>query len=112
MLNKSIWRTSNKLQLMHANIFGPTKPNSDNNKRYILSFIYDFTCKTWIYFLDENSEAFAMSRKFKASVEKESSEYITSLRTYRGGEFASNKFEEFGKVQGISGQLTWAYTPQ
>lgn len=53
-----------------------------------------------------------MSRNFKASVGKESSEYITSLRTYRGGEFFSNKFEEFCKVQGISRQLTWAYTPQ
>jgi len=34
------------------------------------------------------------------------------LRTDRGGEFNSNEFEEFFKAQGISRQLTAAYTPQ
>jgi transposase InsO family protein len=112
MPKKSLWRASKKLQLVHADICGPIKPNSNSNKRYILSFIDDFTRKTWIYFLHEKSEAFAMFRNFKACVEKESGEYITSLRTDRGGEFTSNEFEEFCKVQGISRQLTAAYTPQ
>jgi transposase InsO family protein len=49
---------------------------------------------------------------FKACVEKESSAYITSLRTYRGGEFTSNEFEDFCKFQGINRQLTATYTPQ
>jgi transposase InsO family protein len=112
MPKKSLWRASKKLQLVHADICGPIKPNSNSNKRYILSFIDDFTRKTWIYFLHEKSEAFAMFRNFKACVEKESGEYITSLRTNKGGEFTSNGFEEFCKVQGISRQLTAAYTPQ
>jgi len=97
---------------MHGDICGPIKPNSNSNKRYILCFIDDFTRKTWIYFLNEKSEAFAMFRNFKACVEKEFGEYITSLRTDRCGEFISNEFEEFCKVQGISRQLTTAYTPQ
>lgn len=83
---------------MHADICGPIKPESNSNKRYFLSFIDDFTRKTWIYFLHEKSEAFAMFRIFKAGVEKESGAYITSLRTDRGGEFTSNEFEEFRKV--------------
>jgi len=112
MSKKSLWRASNKLQLVHADICGPIKPESNSKKRYFLSFIDDFTCKTWIYFLHEKSEAFAMFRIFKACVEKESGAYITSLRTDRGGEFTSNEFEEFCKVQGISRQLTAAYTPQ
>jgi len=40
---KSSWRASNKLQLIHADICGPIKPESNNKKRYILSFIDDFT---------------------------------------------------------------------
>lgn len=112
MSKKSLWRASNKLQLVHADICGPIKPESNSNKRYFLSFIDDFTRKTWIYFLHEKSEAFAMFKNFKAYVEKESGAYITSLRTDRGGEFNSNEFEEFCKVQGISRQLTAAYTPQ
>ena len=53
-----------------------------------------------------------MFRNFKAHVEKEIGAYITSLRTDRGGEFTSNEFVEFCKNQGISRQLTAAYTPQ
>ena len=112
MPKKSLWRASNKLQLVHADICRPIKPESNSNKRYILSFIDDFTRKTWIYFLHEKSEAFSMFRNFKAHVEKEIGAYIASLRTDRGGEFTSNEFVEFCKNQGISRQLTAAYTPQ
>lgn len=49
---------------------------------------------------------------FKARVEKESGEYITSLKIDRGDEFISNEFEEFCKVQSISRQLTTSSNPQ
>ena len=97
---------------MHSDICGPIKPASNNDKRYILSFIDDFTRKTWVYFLHEKSETFATFKIFKACVEKEIGAYITCLRTDRGGEFCSNKFKEFCKSQGISRQLTASFTPQ
>lgn len=42
---KNLWRVSRKLQLIHADICGPIKPASNGDKRYILSFIDDFTRK-------------------------------------------------------------------
>ena len=45
MPRKSLWRASNKLQLVHADICGPINPISSSNKRYILSFIDDFSHK-------------------------------------------------------------------
>lgn len=66
----------------------------------------------WSYLIAEKSEAFAMFKVFKASVEKESGLPICCLRTYRGGEFCSREFEEFCKNEGIKRQLTAAYTPQ
>lgn len=109
---KSSWRASKKLQLVHVDICGPITPSSNGNKRYMLSFIDDFTRKAWIYFLHEKSEAFGMFKNFKAYVEKEVGAFITCLRTDRGGEFTSNEFGEFCKDQGICRQLTAAYTPQ
>ncbi|KZV14234.1 hypothetical protein F511_44122 [Dorcoceras hygrometricum] len=53
----SMWRASKKLQLVHADISGPLKPSSNSNKRYILTFIDDFSRKAWVYFLHEKSEA-------------------------------------------------------
>ena len=77
-----------------------------------MTFIDDFTRKTWVYFLHEKSEALITFKAFKASVEKDIGTFITCLRTDRGGEFTSNEFREFCKTHGITRQLTAAFTPQ
>ncbi|RVX17651.1 Retrovirus-related Pol polyprotein from transposon TNT 1-94 [Vitis vinifera] len=59
---RSLWRASQRLQLVHADICGPIKPVSNSKKR--------------------------------------------------GGEFTSLEFNAFCKTNGISRQLTAAYTPQ
>lgn len=77
-----------------------------------MTFIDDFTRKTWVYFLHEKSEAFITFKFFKANVEKEIRTSITCLRTDQGGEFTSNEFGEFCKTHGITRQLTASFTPQ
>lgn len=109
---RSLWRASQRLELVHADICGPIKPASNSNKRYLISFIDDFSRKTWVYFLHEKSEAFAVFKRYKACVEKEIGAYIKCLRTDRGGEFNSKDFVECCKANGVSRQLTTAYTPQ
>nr|KYP42102.1 Retrovirus-related Pol polyprotein from transposon TNT 1-94 [Cajanus cajan] len=42
---KSSWRASQILQLVHADICGPIKPASNSNKRYLITFIDDFSQK-------------------------------------------------------------------
>jgi len=92
--------------LIHSDICGPVKPSSHSGKKYFLSFIDDFSCKTYVYFLHEKSEGLAMFKKFKARIEKEIETNISCLRTNRGGEFVSNEFEEFWHSEGIRRQLT------
>ena len=108
---KSQWRASRKLQLVHADICGPITLESNNSKRYIITFIDDFSRKVWIYFLVAKSEAFTTFKKYKSLVEKESSALICCLRTDKGGEFTSNEFNEFCRINGMSRQLTTSYTP-
>jgi hypothetical protein len=50
----SSWRATQRLQLIHADVCGPIKPESNSNKRYFLTFIDDYSRKTWVYFLSEN----------------------------------------------------------
>lgn len=108
----SLQRAAHKLQLVHSDICKPITPILNNNKRYILSFVDDFTRKTKIYFLYKKLEAFVMFKVYKACVKKEEGMNITCLRTDRGGEFTSNEFEEFCITHGISKKLTVSYTPQ
>jgi hypothetical protein len=42
---KSTWRAAQKLELIHADIYGPITPTSNSNKRYILLFIDDHSRK-------------------------------------------------------------------
>ncbi|RVW39030.1 Retrovirus-related Pol polyprotein from transposon TNT 1-94 [Vitis vinifera] len=109
---KNNWRSVEILQLVHANICGPINPISNSKKRYLLTFIDDFSRKTWVYFLVEKSEALAVFKSFKIHVEKKTNSFLRSLRTDRGGEFTSQEFANFCDVHGIRRQLTAAYTPQ
>ncbi|GKB28169.1 retrovirus-related pol polyprotein from transposon TNT 1-94 [Tanacetum coccineum] len=109
---QSKWRSSEKLELIHSDLCGPITPPSNGQKRYLISFIDDFSRKTWIYFVVEKSEAFHIFKEFKARVEKQSGSFIKCLRTDRGGEYNSTEFKEFCKEHGIKRQLTTAYTPQ
>ena len=109
---ENTFRASTILQLVHADICGPISHMSNSKKRYLITFIDDYSRKTWVYFLVEKSEAFTIFKSYKARVEKETGACIRSLRTDRGGEFTSQEFTTFCNIHGIQRQLTSVYTPQ
>ena len=100
------------LELVHTDICGPITPKSFSEKRYFITFIDDYTRKTWVYFLKEKSEAFEVFKKFKAMVEKTTNLYIKALRSDRGGEYVSTAFTNYCEEQGIKRFLTAPYSPQ
>lgn len=97
---------------MHSDICGPFNPTSNGNKRYFITFIDDYSRKTWVYFLQEKSKAFFAYQSFKALVEKDIGNLIKILRTDRGEEFNLHEFSNFCEVHGIQRQFTTTYTPQ
>ena len=109
---RSLWRATKKLQLIHADICGPITLESNSHKRYIISFIDDYSRKLWINFSNLKSEEFIVFKKLKSLVEKESGNVICCLRTDRGREFTSLEFNQYCNSNGIAKQLTTSYTPQ
>jgi hypothetical protein len=61
---------------LEFDICGPITPKSFSEKRYFITFIDDYTRRTWVYFLKEKSEAFEVFKKFKVLVEKMTGLYI------------------------------------
>jgi transposase InsO family protein len=106
------WKANKALELVHTDVCGPIKPMSTGQNRYFLTFIDDFSRKTWIYFLKRKSEVFNCFKDFKAIVEKQSGYKIRTVRSDQGGEYTANDFEVFYTQQGIRHQTTPAYTPQ
>ena len=109
---KTSWRAKAPLELIHADICGPTKTPSLNERMYFLLFVDDFTRMMWVYILQNKSEAFSCFIKFKVFVEKQSGLSLKILRTDRGKEFTSNEFMNFCNQNGIKKQLIVRRTPQ
>jgi transposase InsO family protein len=106
------WKANKTLELVHTNVCGPIKPMSTGKNRYFLTFIDDFSRKTWVYFLKRKSEELNCFKDFIAIVEKQSGYKIRTVRSDQGGEYTTNDFEAFCTQQGIRHQTTPAYTPQ
>ncbi|CAL2257637.1 unnamed protein product [Prunus armeniaca] len=112
IFSQSTWKARAPLELVHADICGPTRTPSFNGKKYFLLFVDDYSRMMWVYFLGQKSKAFSFFKQFKAYGEKQSGYNLKTLRTDRGGEFTSNEFSEFCKRNGIKRELTASYTPQ
>ncbi|WOG95118.1 hypothetical protein DCAR_0314420 [Daucus carota subsp. sativus] len=106
------WRARRPLEIVHTDIAGPFDISSLGGNRYYLTFIDDFSRKSWVYIIKEKSEALDKFKEFKALAEKQSGHYLKVLRSDRGGEYTSNLFRSFCRAHGINHQLTTAYTPQ
>ena len=107
---KSI-REKAPLEIVHSDVCGPMHIPSFAGNKYVLTFIDDYTRKTWVYMLKQKSEVFEKFRHFKTLVEKQCGHYIKVLRTDRGGEYISKYFLRFCRENGIQKQFTMRYTP-
>jgi transposase InsO family protein len=109
---RSRWRASKSLELVHRDLRGPMNPPSKGGAKYILTFIDDFSRKFWVYFLKQKDEVFSKFEIFKALVENQSENKIKRIRTDNGGEYVNNKFKYFCEYHGIKREMTNRYTPQ
>jgi hypothetical protein len=79
-------------------MFGPVSVPSLGGSLYYVSFIDDFSWKTWIYFLRKKSEVFDKFKGFKSLVENHTYKNIKVLRTdHNSGEFCGKEFDQFCK---------------
>jgi 5'-3' exoribonuclease 2 len=64
------WRERDSLQLIHSDMCGHMQIPSLGKIQYFITFIDDFSRKTWVYFLNYKSEAFEIFKQFKALPKK------------------------------------------
>ncbi|CAL9028169.1 unnamed protein product, partial [Prunus brigantina] len=95
--------------MIHSDLCS-VETTSHGGGKYFITFIDDFSRKTWVYILKNKSDACYTFKKFMAYVEKQSGEKIKVLRTDRGQEYIV--CDEFLEKNGIKHQLTARYTPQ
>jgi transposase InsO family protein len=105
-------RSARILDLVHTDVCGPMSWKSLSGCEYYLTFIDDYSRKTWIYFLKAKSEVFARFQEFRALVENQPGKRINVLRSDNGGEYSSKQFVDFYAQHGIRRQMIVPYNPQ
>ena len=98
--------------LVHSDVCEPMSVHSFNGYNYYVTFIDDYSRKTWIYFLKAKSEVFERFWEFKTLVENQSGKKIRVLRTDNEGEYTSNEFMKYCSTKGINKEHTVPHTPQ
>ena len=89
---RSDTRSKGVLDLVHSDVCGPMPTKSLRGYEYYVTFIDDFSRKTWIYFLKTKDEVFSRFQEFKALVENSTGRKIKVLRSEYGGEYKGNIF--------------------
>jgi hypothetical protein len=80
-------RANEILELVHSDVFGLVSVSSIGGSLYYVSFINDFSKKTWTYFLSKKSKVLDKFKEFKSLVENLTDNKIKVMRTDNCGEF-------------------------
>ena len=105
-------RAKRALELVHSDVMGPISPISHDNKRYIVSFIDDFTHFTATYLMETKGEAFKFFKIYEAMATAHFGNKISRFRCDNGKEFLSNEMKTYFEERGIQNELTIRYTPE
>ena len=79
---------------------------------YYITYIDDFSRKTWIYYLKHKDEAFEIFKEFKVLIKNQLGKRIKIFRSDNGGEYMSNEFIAFCKKEGIKKETIVPYNPK
>ncbi|XP_070043085.1 uncharacterized protein [Nicotiana tomentosiformis] len=109
---KNIVSTIKPLQLLHMDLFGPTRTASIGDRKYAFVIVDDFSCFTWVNFLSHKYEDLRNFEVLCKKVQRKKGYYIFTIRNDHGGEFESRAFENFCNDQGISHNFYSPRSPQ
>ena len=76
---------SEKLEVVHTNVWGTDQVQSLGGSQYYVTFIDDATRKTWLYIIRQKSDGFATFKKWKYLVENAIGKILKCLRYDNGG---------------------------
>jgi transposase InsO family protein len=106
------YHTTDALELIHDDLYGPIKPTTHSGQRYFLLLVDDCSRYMWPQLLTSKDEATDAIKRFQARAEAESGKKLRVLRTNRGGEFTSVEFAAYCIDQGVVRHHTTPYSPQ
>ena len=105
-------RTKSPFELVHTDVWGPSRSTSTLGFRYFVTFIDDYSRCTWLFLMKTRIELFSIFQKFHTEIRTQFNTSIRILRSDNAKEYFSMPFFSFMSSHGILHQSSCAYTPQ
>ena len=109
---RSLNHASSAFDIVHSDVWGPTRVGSLTKKHYYVIFVDDWSRFTWIYFLHQKSEVMHIFKNFHAMILTQFNKRIKILRSDSGGEYINKNLSAFFANEGIIHQRSCSYQPQ
>jgi hypothetical protein len=103
---------SEKLELVHINVWGQTHVSSLGGSHYCVNLIDDVTRKTRIYYIRQKNDVFDTFKKFKSLVKNETGKRLKCIRLDNGSEYYKKEFDNYYLYHGICREKIVPGTPQ
>ncbi|KAE9307159.1 hypothetical protein PF008_g21298 [Phytophthora fragariae] len=85
----SVVKTAGLLDIVHSDVMGPMKPQSQGGARFVVTFVDDYSRYVHAYLIKAKSEVFARFKEYKALVEAQTGRRIRCVRSDNGGEYVN-----------------------
>ena len=97
---KNVVSSSKPLELLHMDLFGPSRNMSLGGNYHALVIVDDFSRYTWTL-LESKSDAFSTFKKLARALQNTRNCSNGSIRSDHGGEFQNEKFSKFCEKAGV-----------
>jgi hypothetical protein len=104
--------TDRPLELLHMDLFGPIAYISVGGSKYYLVIVDDYSCFTWVFFLQDKSQTQETLKGFLRRAQNEFGLRIKKIRSDNGTEFKNSQIEGFLEDEVIKHEFSSPYTPQ
>jgi hypothetical protein len=91
----NIMMTEEPGQLLHMDTVGPSRVHSMGGKWYILVIIDDYSCYSWIFFLESKDEVFEHFWSLALRLNNEHPTCLKAICGDNGTEFRNASFDQF-----------------
>lgn len=89
------------MDLIHTDVCGPMQTMTPSKKRYVLTFIDDYTKYSIVYLLQNKSDVFSKLKKYIQLGQTMFNKRPKVIRSDRGGEYTSKEVVKYLRENGI-----------
>jgi transposase InsO family protein len=109
---KNIMTMTRPLEMLHMDLVGPVAYISIGGTKYDLVIVDDYSCFTWLFFLQDKNEIQDVLKKFLRMTQNKFDVKVKKIRSDNDTKFKNTQVEDFLDEEGIKHDFLAPHTTQ